>query len=215
MFKSGKAIATATVVLLAVQAVMLVGGSIGWWYVGSIPDPLSRLETVGVVGLLELAWIAVFIATAVTFSIWIHRAMSNLPALGSMSSRFTPAGAVWAFYIPFVNLVRGHQVMATIWSESQPAPMTEAGFIKPRSTAIVNAWWALWVGGRVLDYVLSKVLDDFSALAHSEAFFKLVMATAATLCLIMVRKADERQQAMWDDIQRRANVPQPTGAELR
>jgi hypothetical protein len=216
-FKSGRNQAIATVILLGISAFFLVAESAGWYFVGNLwhNDPSARLTAAGVVGLMELVSVMLLIATAVVFSTWVYRAMSNLPALGSMSARFTPAGAVWAFFIPFVNLVRGHQVMATIWTESQPMPVNDNGFMKPRSVGIVNAWWALWIGGNVLEWVLSHALDDVGSLAYNEAFFKLVRAGAALLCLLMVQRADARQHAQADDLSRRASVPQPTGMELR
>jgi hypothetical protein len=216
-FKSGRNLATATVVLLAITAVVEIGLSIGWAMMAqsSYDDPGTRVIALGVVSLLAMCSMMLFIATAVTFSMWIYRATANLPALGSLSCRFTPAGAVWAFYIPFVNLVRGHQVMAMIWTESQPLPLTDEGYLKPRSIAIVNWWWGLVITRNVLGWIVSWALTSVTTAAEASAFFMLPSAVAAILCLVMVHKADARQRAQAEDLARRASVPQPTGMELR
>jgi hypothetical protein len=204
-------------VLLAVSALLLLVEGVGYHLIAQAwrEEPGSRLLLMGGVSLAEGVSLLLFIATAVTFSIWVYRAIANLPALGSLSSRFTPSQAVWAFYVPFANLVRGPQVMATIWRESQPPLLSDAHFLKPRSAGIVTAWAALWVGGFVLSCALSFVLDDPSALAEAEAFFKVVRATAAILCLVMVHRAEGRQREQAVDLERRAGVPRPTGMELR
>ena len=36
-----------------------------------------------------------FLATLIVYMTWVYRSIANLPALGSMSCRFTPGGAVW------------------------------------------------------------------------------------------------------------------------
>ena len=107
----------------------------------------------GTAVVFEMLHSLLFVASTVVFMTWVYRAIANLPALGSMSCRFTPSGAVWSFFIPFVNLVRGHQVMATIWQESQPPAFNEHGFYLPRKTTIVNWWWGLYLFAGVVGIV--------------------------------------------------------------
>jgi hypothetical protein len=129
--------------------------------------------------------------------------------------RYSPSSAVWQFYIPFVNLVAGRQVMVHIWNESQPQPGPELAFARPRSSALVDAWWLAWVGGNIVGAILIAVSTARVERVYVTALFEIEHAAAAILAAVMVRRADARQQAMWDDIQRRNSLPQPTGMELR
>ena len=133
----GRSIAITVLVILQLVALGLAaaawavgGGEVGGDLTGAVAAfrGAAVLETLD--GLL-------FIAATIVFLTWVHRSIANLPTLGSMSCRFSPSGAVWSYFIPFVNLVRGHQVMATIWQESQPPAVNENGFYLPRSAALV------------------------------------------------------------------------------
>jgi hypothetical protein len=170
-------------------------------------------------GGLETLQGLLFLATLIVYMTWVYRSIANLPALGSMSCRFTPGGAVWSFFIPFVNLVRGHQVMATIWQESQPPAVNENGFYLPRSTAIVGWWWGMLlvmrIGGGFIDKWTPTGLDDARSLLQWDISINLVRMAAGVLFLIMVRRAQQRQDAQWQDLELRRSVPQPTADVLR
>ena len=170
-------------------------------------------------GGLEGLGALLFLATLIVYMTWVYRSIANLPALGSMSCRFTPGGAVWSFFIPFVNLVRGHQVMSTIWQESQPPAVNENGFYLPRSTAIVGWWWGLVllmrIAGSVIDRWTPVGIEDARSLIQWDIFVNLVKLAAGVLFLIMVRGAQKRQDAQWQDLQLRRQVPQPTADALR
>src|SRR6184192_4393007 len=137
-YVSARPRAIAIQALVIIQLVMIALTAIGWT-IGLVAAG-SEVGT-GIMGVALLTGQIeqlIFWAAFIVFMTWVHRAISNLPALGSMSCRFTPSGAVWSFFIPLVNLVRGHQVMATIWVESQPALRSEQGYLLPRKTTLVN-----------------------------------------------------------------------------
>jgi hypothetical protein len=223
-YKSGRALAVATALLLTVMTMLRLADEVvvqltmlerGTFDATGAEARLALIRHIGTCTLLA------HLATIVLFSMWVYRATANLPALGSISTRFTPARAVWAFFIPFVNLVRAYQVMAMIWTESQPRALTDAGHLKPRSIVIVNFWYALWLGGWVVSAVVGAFLADLRINVGTTPVVGVYMvsfvvnAAAAILCAIMVCKADARQHAQADDLERRANLPQPTGSELR
>jgi hypothetical protein len=211
-FRSGRNLAIAAAALLAITAVVEFTLGIAWLTF----EPTWRGSNLAemVLSLLETTSGLVWIATAVLFSTWVYRATANLPALGAVATRFTPAAAVWAFFIPFVNLVRGHQVMAMIWNESQPRPLTFAGFLKARSIPLVNWWWGLWIGSRVMGWI-GELVSDVDGEPTWRGVLLVPSAVAAILCLVMVLKADERQREQAIDLERRAGVPRPTGMALR
>ena len=63
------------------------------------------------IGLLSLVKFPVYIFAFVTFLMWLHRGYTNLPALRSDSTEFTPGWAVGWWFIPFAYLVKPFQAV--------------------------------------------------------------------------------------------------------
>jgi hypothetical protein len=217
-YKSGRALAVATVVLLLVMPTLMLAHSVLYRLtmleLGTF-DAAGADARLALFSLIRWSYTVAHLATATLFLMWVYRATANLPALGARSTRFTPAGAVKVFFIPFVNLVRAYQVMAMIWTESQSRTLTDAGDLKPRSIVIVIVWYALGLGALVVDAIFSVRLVTVGVGVVPQMVSYVLTAAAAILCAIVVYKADARQRAQAEDLERRANVPQPTGSELR
>ena len=216
-YKSGRALAVATVVLLIVTPISRLAYAalyrLTMLQFGTF-DATGADTRLALLSLLRWSATVAHLATATLFLMWVYRATANLPALGARSTRFTPAGAVKVFFIPFVNLVRVYQVMAMIWTESQSRTLTDAGHLKPRSIVIVIVWYALGLGAVLVDTIVSVLIVKVGV-GVVPAMLSFALTTAAAIvCAIMVYKADARQRAQAEDLERRANVPQPH-ADLR
>jgi hypothetical protein len=144
------------------------------------------------------------------FLVWLHRAYSNLPALGSLLSTYTPGWAVGWWFVPFANLVQPHGVMRNLWIESQRRPISDQGFALAPSTPLIGWWWGLFLACRVLTMV-----SRISATGSWLAFVALLDAVNALLCLLMVRRISERQEAQHQDLALREKMPQPIANALR
>jgi hypothetical protein len=219
-YESARGRSIAITVLVILQLAVLGLATVAWGMGVSMLDG-DLVAAAGVFGTaagLEVLDLLLFLAATVVFCTWVYRSIANLPALGSMSCRFTPSGAVWSYFIPFVNLVRGHQVMATIWTESQPPAVNENGFYLPRKATIVHAWWALYLFSGVAGWIFSNShpnVDSLRSLGSAQVVLHFVRMTTALLFLIMIRGAQARQDEQWQDLERRRSVPQPTADALR
>jgi Domain of unknown function (DUF4328) len=211
-------LAVATVVLLTVMTILMLAHAalyqLTMLELGTF-DATGAEARLALFRLIRWSATVAHLATAALFLMWVYRATANLPALGAPSTRFTPAGAVKVFFIPFVNLVRAYQVLAMIWTESQPRTLTDAGHLKPRSIVIVIVWYALGLGAVLVDAMVSVRSVTVGVGVVPEMVSFVLTAAAAILCAIMVYKADARQRAQAEDLERRANLPLPTGTELR
>jgi hypothetical protein len=220
-YKSARGQAIALQVLVIIQLVFMALYAVALVIArAALPDHLEGvLAAFGAIAVVAVFDSLTWIAATVVFLTWVYRAIANLPALGSMSCRFSPGGAVWSFFIPFVNLVRGHQVMATIWTESQPPSFNEHGFSLKRKTTIVNWWWGLYlVSGFVAWFVTIDMHADLSSLGpriSGQIVAHLVQMAAGVLFLVMVRATQSRQDEQWLDLERRRAVPQPDANLLR
>jgi hypothetical protein len=220
-YVSARGRSIAITVLVIVQLVLLVLATGAWGMgISALDGNLTgAAASFGLAAGLEIFDFLVFFAATIVFLSWVYQSIANLPALGSMSCRFTPAGAVWCWFIPFVNLVRGHQVMATIWQESQPPAVNENGFYLPRNATIVNWWWGLYLFTGVAGIVTNNShpfgIEELRSVGSTQIVLHVLRIATAVLFLFMVRGAQARQDEQWQDLERRRNVPQPSAEALR
>lgn len=218
-YRSARGLCIAAVILVGLQVALDLLTAAGCVATLTLPDGVAWLSLIAS-GVASVLSGLLYVAAVVVFMCWIYRATANLDALGSPNLRLNPSSAVWAFFIPIVNMVRPHQVMALIWTDSQPATVNENGYALPRRTTLVTAWWSLvWVS-----MVLSRVLrfvDEPTTIAavRSLAGWALVECLAWTLTgllfIFMVWRAQQRQDEQWLDLERRRAAPQPTAQALR
>src|SRR4051812_25242977 len=214
----GRSIAITVLVIMQLVVLALAMAAWGWGSTLVEGDLTAAAAAFGSAAGLEVLDVLLFLGATVVFLTWVYRSIANLPALGSMSCIFTPSGAVWSYFIPFVNLVRGHQVMATIWTESQPPAVNENGFYLPRKATIVHAWWALYLFSGVAGWIFSNShpnVDSLRSLGSAQVVLHFVRMATALLFLLMIRGAQARQDEQWQDLERRRSVPQPTADALR
>jgi hypothetical protein len=205
MYVSARRRALAIQVLVGTQIVLILGAAIVW----------AAGRTVLAHDMFPLEQ-GVFLVSLIPFLSWVHRSVANLPALGSMNRRFTPSDAVTSFFIPIVNIVRSYQVMAMIWTESQPVLLDENGVPRRRRPTLVTWWWALYVGQMVAPFlVLPLVFGGGGSQAVGSALLHGLRLSVAVMFLVMITATQRRQDAMWDDLQRQRSVPQPTAQYLR
>jgi hypothetical protein len=150
--------------------------------------------------------LAMAVATAVAFLSWFHRAHENLRSFRAGPFTFTPAEAVWSFFVPFLNLVRPYEAMREIWQASDPklplnadAPYADSGV-----GWLVPTWWALFVGRGAVSWIavfnrFGAGANKLEALVASTQSFILAQAInvpAAAAAILVVYLVDRRQDAL-------------------
>lgn len=119
------------------------------------------------------SYIGIYIATAVVFLRWIHRAHLNAIGLGATGKRFSPGWAVGWFFIPIANLWKPYQAMKELWQTSSKPEAWESESVP----ALLGGWWVLWL--------LSNVLGQASArLAFREGSGQELAVASEVLSLI-------------------------------
>lgn len=217
-FKSGHALAQTVIILLIASMILNAVGIVSTLsqisllnrvVVGQVVTESealandSRQTTIGI--LLQL----VYLITAICFLVWIHRAYKNLKPLGTRNPDYTPGWAVGYFFIPFINLVRPHQVVQEIWRESDPeaviasSPYERQAFTYepgPSNTALVSFWWVVWLISNVVAYFAHRVgadakdLDDLAGASWSYIVSYVIRIIAAIAAILLVKKIDSMQE---------------------
>ena len=185
----GLAIASTPVFLFLFELLQMTSAKDGDDEDGSLL--VALLDLVSRLGLL-----LTFVAAAVFFSIWLHRAVRNLRGLGRTGMEFTPAGAVASFYIPFVFWVRPYRVLTELWRASDPAPeCAERGWAGyGTTTALVSVYWGFWVAWYFLETILGRI-DEPKLSAGIGLAASALLAVAAVTCIQMMRGVVARQEA--------------------
>src|SRR5688572_28239048 len=148
------------------------------------------------VGLLQ---VAVFIAAAILWLFWQHRAYSNLRLVGSRDTEMTPGWSVGYWFIPFINLVRPYQVTAELWrkSELQNARDPIGGLSRP---GIIGVWWVVYLvqgfaGRAFATTVKSATTLDQLVTATDVGIVADVIGVASCILAIVVVRGIDRFQA--------------------
>jgi len=142
---------------------------------------------------------AALLITGIVWLVWLRRAYRNLALVGSKRSRFTTRQAVGYWFIPFVNLVGGYQVMRDLWLRSESMNDRD-GYDDLPAPAFLSTWWGMsWTWG-VLEPVVAATARGARTpleLINATDVGMLVNAAgvvAAVLAIKLVREIDRRQQ---------------------
>lgn len=155
------------------------------------------------VGLIVLAQSVLFLATAVVFVIWFHRAYSNLPALGAVH-RHGPGWAIGGWFVPILSLIRPKEIANDIWRASDPELEREVGrgYEGKRVSPLINLWWAAFLIFGVVAQFGSGVIGSDSAeaadlvnAAKGMLYGDIALVIAAVLALLTVKAMSDRQNA--------------------
>src|ERR1041384_5004095 len=172
-YRSGRLFALAAVVLLVAGAgvkllfVILHGFQIGGLLggpnsAGAGEDAVSMAAALN--ALLLLLNFLVYVATIVAFLLWLHRAASNLPALGAQRTEYSPGLAVGSFFIPFANLMWPYKAMREVWRWSKPVAasgeIAGLSFTADTSAPLVGWWWGLWLASNFISNIFWRISDE-------------------------------------------------------
>ncbi|MEV1051229.1 DUF4328 domain-containing protein [Streptomyces sp. NPDC049887] len=95
----------------------------------------------------DVATMNTYVACGVVFILWFRRARINAEVFAPDGHRLVRGWAVWGWLVPVVNLWIPRRVALDIWSASTPG--AHLGPAPRQSSGLVNAWWAVWIGGYV------------------------------------------------------------------
>jgi hypothetical protein len=155
----------------------------------------------------------VLLVVAVLFLVWFRRAYRNLEALGAQGLRFSPAWAVWAWFVPLLGLIRPKQLLNDVWRASDPElPAGDHGSWRRRPVPSVLTWWWLAflasIAARAITTqsfhalavlltfgLLTRPLDLVRPTSGVQALADLLTVVAALLALRVVRMVTDRQEA--------------------
>ncbi|MDX2765862.1 DUF4328 domain-containing protein [Streptomyces europaeiscabiei] len=144
------------------------------------------------------AQLLAFVATVVVFLIWFHRVRVNAEVFEPFGHRKKRGWAIAGWLVPIVNLWFPRRIALDCWDASSP-------WEKPRSHALVNAWWTMWIFGGVTSQVSARLsrqaetAEELRSAAEQTLFadaFEIPTAVLAILfVLALTRMQDDKARS--------------------
>ncbi|MEU1552042.1 DUF4328 domain-containing protein [Streptomyces scabiei] len=149
----------------------------------------------GLVALAGVLQTLTYVATIVVFLVWFHRVRVNAEVFDPFGHRKKRGWAIGGWFVPVVNLWFPRRIAIDCWDASSP-------WEKPRSHALVNTWWTLWLlslfAGEAGDraYLRAEEIEEYRLAARQMLFadsLEIVAAVfAALFVLALTRMQDDR-----------------------
>jgi hypothetical protein len=137
----------------------------------------------------------------VIFLIWFHQAASSARILHASGLMFTPAKAVFAFFIPFANVIMPYQIMQEIWRASDPNLVKDPrSWQQSPNSWLVWAWWIALVAAALLRLMNGFASRDADFHGERESFWlsggsNLCMIAAGMTLIAVIHQIRQRQRA--------------------
>lgn len=151
----------------------------------------------GIFGLVDAA-------SCIFFCTWWYRAHRNLRTLEIKDLTYTPARAVWAFFIPLIHLVRPEHVAEELWRASCVS-MSARNRIPPRDgSSLVSSWWTCFVlagltRGCVIDEDGGKTSRPFIIVSY------VLLAFASSYAISFIHDIDYLQGKQYEELTAQGN----------
>jgi hypothetical protein len=160
-------------------------------------EPAAMAIAFAYVGLAAVG-LPAYLATVITFCIWVVRANRNVRALGAQGLQFTPGWCAGWFFVPIANLFKPYQAVREVYRASDPA--ADARDWKHVTAGLVGWWWAAYILSNFIGHVEFRMsMSNDPSVARGSAVVGLMSSpigiAAALLCLAVVRSIHARQEA--------------------
>ena len=185
-------------------------GSLAWQYsllsdLNNDPDSVDRdLANMSdmVHGIINLAYLVIFILSIVFFIIWFRRAYYNLHQLPWHNARYTEGWAAGAWFVPIISLWWPYQIMIDIWRGFQNALRERLG--EPQSSAIVGWWWTFYLANSIWGNVTARYgwnaeeLDELLLSTKLDIIGEIIAVPAIFLVIRVIQRTSyfERELLM-------------------
>lgn len=161
-------------------------------FTGTARD-IDRLEQSAIVA--NLLFLIASIVTGIVWLVWLHRRYQNLRSLGR-PPKYSPASAVWSWFVPIFNLIRPYQVTSDLWVRSEPDDVLPRG----GSSNVMRLWWGALLSSGFLTRAIHagdpETLEDFRGVAFGDIVVDVLWIAAAVLAIVTVRDIERRQVAL-------------------
>lgn len=142
---------------------------------------------------VSILYLIAFILSGIAFLNWFRRAYYNLHQKVN-HLQFAENNAVWAWFIPFVNLGRPYMIMKELFTETRIL-LTRHGvsFKDSVTSSTLSSWWVLWIVNGVAGQIVfrlarnAETIDEMLFLTLSSLVSNLLGIPLAILAIVILK----------------------------
>lgn len=169
----------------------------------------SRLDVLlNIQGILALFQFTLIVLTIVFFLMWFRRAYANLARIGIDYLDHKESMAVWAFFIPIMNLYRPYQIAKETATEMNSLmDKLSGGSVKKIPIWIISLWWGMFWFRNLLDnFALKAMNKDFTLsdkinAADMGCISDMFYVPATLVTVWMIHEFSKRESILFQKIQ--------------
>jgi hypothetical protein len=145
--------------------------------------------------------VALFLATAIVWLVWQHRAHANVRAFGVGGLDVTPGWGVGWWFVPFANLVKPFQTVRELWKASDPDPGV-TGWATTPTWPVISLWWATYLAANLIQSAARAgrtaplTADSGISSDRTSMLGYVALIVSAFLAVAVVRGVSARQVAL-------------------
>lgn len=201
--------------VLAVFSAIVLLAAVSMWSEWTLIDFLKDVSPEGAVDearadaiderqrLIGILQIVSRVLGAVVFLNWFHAAHKNLGSSRLERLTYTPASAVWGFFIPILSLFRPYQVMAEVSKGSSylAGASGQGSWRQAPAGPLVGVWWGLYLAAQITGTISARMtlsdsgIDTYVAAGWLGLASDLLDVPAAIAAMLLVRTISEQQAA--------------------
>jgi len=121
--------------------------------------------------MVGILYLAAFVISGIAYLVWVYRVNENCHEFAAKGMEFTPGWSVGWHFVPFMNIVRPHQIMQEVYQVSQDP----TNWIRKPGSSAISWWWGLVIVDRIISNIAGRGFD----LAETQSALKA--ATAGTM----------------------------------
>jgi len=186
-WRSTTGLRTALVWLLSSSIATTIAAGIALLHHNQVVDDYHQYRTsyaatqdaARLLGVFAILAMAVLVATAVVFIVWMWRSVKNNELLDRVRPRYTSGWSIGGWFIPIGNLWIPVRIMHDLWQGSDPATQRHQDWRVLRRSPLIGWWWGFYLASRILMFTPVGVVCSIPA---------------AILAIILVRRVTERQE---------------------
>ncbi|WP_370947684.1 DUF4328 domain-containing protein [Amycolatopsis sp. cg5] len=146
----------------------------------------------------SLVSLAIMIAAAVVFIIWLWRVRHNAEALSIGHHQRSRGWVVGSWFCPVVNFWFPFQVVSDIWKASNPANRSEPNLAALDRSPRLDWWWKLYLAGNLVNWFASRLgreptIESLRNAAIADTVSFALTTGAAVLVIQLIREINDWQ----------------------
>ena len=159
-------------------------------------------------GVISLAQMGLYVASAVVFLRWFRRAYGNLHRIGINHLEHSESMALWSWFIPIIFLFRPVQIMNEIWDETQEKiKKYDASYTAKKGGGIILSWWILFLISHFVGRYLLKTafeqdtIDQLIESSQAALLSDILQIPEAILVMVIVYKLSQMETKLADEVE--------------